>query len=78
MSLDLSFARGSPYWSVMDQRSRKPVSIAYYCTGHGFGHATRSIEVVMLSAYLTTPCSKDRLLCAFEWLPTGTKKSQDC
>lgn len=22
-----------------------PLSIAYYCTGHGLGHATRSIEV---------------------------------
>ena len=29
----------------MDEKSTEPVSIAYYCTGHGYGHATRSIEV---------------------------------
>jgi L-arabinokinase len=25
--------------------TQEPLSIAYYCTGHGLGHATRSIEV---------------------------------
>ena len=25
--------------------TRDPLNVAYYCTGHGLGHATRSIEV---------------------------------
>ena len=30
---------------MTDEKAREPISIAYYCTGHGYGHATRSIEV---------------------------------
>ena len=32
---------------MADEKSTEPVSIAYYCTGHGYGHATRSIEVII-------------------------------
>lgn len=31
--------------SAASVATRDPLSIAYYCTGHGLGHATRSIEV---------------------------------
>lgn len=35
----------------------EPLSIAYYCTGHGLGHATRAIEVRAASVFciLLTP-----------------------
>jgi hypothetical protein len=38
-------ASQTPNHSSSNGATHEPLSIAYYCTGHGLGHATRSIEV---------------------------------
>ena len=64
---EISSRRGPHIHQSMDEKSTEPVSIAYYCTGHGYGHATRSIEVItqiLISIPLNNPmgaampCSK--------------------
>lgn len=38
-------ARPPPSAAAAEPLTLEPLSIAYYCTGHGLGHATRAIEV---------------------------------
>ena len=51
--------------ATMDEKSREPVSIAYYCTGHGYGHATRSIEVSLASDRVFYRSPRGPCTCAF-------------
>lgn len=51
--------------ATMEEKSREPVSIAYYCTGHGYGHATRSIEVSLASDQVNSCSPRGPCIYAF-------------
>jgi hypothetical protein len=53
----------------------EPLTIAYYVTGHGLGHATRSLEV---GAAKGTHCFWASLVCYKNWgLSTSTLPADD-